>query len=38
MPVIVEGEGWEDTAEELDDIFIGDAGQKSCRKLPKLWQ
>lgn len=25
MPVVVEAEGWEDTGEELDDIFIGDA-------------
>lgn len=25
LPVVVEGEFWEDTAEELDDIFVGDA-------------
>ncbi len=25
LPVVVEEEGWEDTGEELDDVFIGDA-------------
>ena len=26
LPIVVESEGWEATAEEVDDIFIGDAG------------
>jgi hypothetical protein len=25
LPVVVVGETWEDTGEELDDLFIGDA-------------
>jgi hypothetical protein len=27
LPVLVDGEDWEATAEELDDIFLGDAGE-----------
>jgi ribose 5-phosphate isomerase A len=25
LPVVIEGENWEDTAEELDDMFLSDA-------------
>lgn len=25
MPVLVSGDTWEDTAEELDDLLLGDA-------------
>ena len=26
LPVVISEEDWEDTAEEIDDIFIGHAG------------
>ena len=25
LPVVIEAEGWEDAAEELDSMFLGDA-------------
>lgn len=25
LPVLLQNEGWEDAAEEIDDIFVGDA-------------
>lgn len=27
LPVTISAENWESTAEEIDDIFIGDAGE-----------
>jgi len=25
LPVLLQNDGWEDAAEEIDDIFVGDA-------------
>lgn len=32
LPVVIEAEDWESIAEEVDDIFVGDAGknQHAC--------
>lgn len=35
LPVFIEASDWEATAEELDDIFLGDAGQLP---LPISWR
>ena len=29
LPIVVESDDWETVAEEIDDIFIGDAGMCS---------